>query len=51
MIAILPYKKKKIKLLTQFAIFLNIEQKKHLYSLPTEISVDRYIRQIFHEML
>lgn len=51
MIVILPYKKKKIKLLKQFAIFLNIEQKKHLYSLTTEISVDRYCRRLFSENL
>lgn len=51
MIAILPYKKKKIKLLKQFAIFLNVEQKKYLYSLPTEISVDRYCRRLFSENL
>lgn len=41
------YVYKKIKLLRQFRVFLNEDQKRHLYSLKSEIAVDNAVRSFF----
>lgn len=45
------YKKEKIALLKDFAIYLNENEKAYMMSLKTEIAVDNYVKQLFLDRL
>ena len=50
-ITLKQYKKEKRKLLKDFLIYLNSEEKEHLESLENEIQVDQYCRKLLKEKL